>query len=175
MLANSEGGEFVARSADGRLSAFLGSYGERVGLRLTEGGAPRLDLLRQEAGNYSFKIPFGDGVIAGIGESKAGTGALVIGDLHGRARVSLTINDGKGAASVFNDSGNAIASLTESVNGGGLLVLTDKNSYAMVKMGSNSNRYGVVMAFPPGFPYVPRSGLPGSYFLGCTGGGSCVP
>jgi hypothetical protein len=175
ILATSEGGQFVGRSADGSLSAFVGSYGERAGLRLTEGGLPRLELLRQVAGNYSFKIPSGDGVIAGIGESKAGTGALVVGDKGGRAKASMSINDGKGAVSIFNGAGSGVASLTESVNGGGLLVLTDANSYAVVKMGTNYNRYGVVMTFPPGFPYVPRSGLPGSYFMGCAAGPSCVP
>jgi hypothetical protein len=54
-------------------------------------------------------------------------------------------------------------------------VLTDANSKATVMMKTNNNRYGVVMALPPGFPYVPKSGLPGSYILGCAGGPSCVP
>ncbi len=175
MLATAEGGEFVGRSTDGNLSAFLGAYGERAGLRVSEGGQPRLDLLKQPAGNYSLRIHAGDGDIAGIGESRAGTGALVVGDQAGQLKAAIQVNDGKGAVSIFNDSGHGVASLTQSVNGGGLLVLTDANSYARVMMGTNNSRYGVVMAFPPGGPYVPKSGLPGSYMLGCAGGPACVP
>jgi hypothetical protein len=46
----------------------------------------------------------------------------------------------------------------------------------MVKFGVNQDRYGVVLAGPvSGFPLVPGSGLPGSYFLGCAGGDKCGP
>jgi len=175
MLATSDGGEFVARTADRKLSSFIGSYGDRAGFRISEGGVPTFDLLRQDGGNYSLRIPMGDGLLAGVGESKAGTGALVVGDLHGRSRASLTLNDGRGVANIFNEGGNGVAALSQSVNGGGLLILTNADGYARVKFGNNDNRYGVVMAFPPGLPYVPKSGLPGSYMLGCAGGGSCVP
>ena len=175
MLATSDGGEFIARTSDRKLSTVIASYGDRAGFRVTEGGVPTFDLLRQETGNYSLRMPLRDGLLAGIGESKAGTGALVVGDLHGRPRASLGLTDGRGAANIFNESGNGIASLAESTNGGGLLLLTNSDSYVRVKFGNNDNRYGVVMAFPPGFPYVPKSGLPGSYMLGCAGGPSCVP
>ena len=173
--ATSEGGVFVARTSDTKLTAFVRAVGDRVGLRINEGTLTRLDLGRQEAGNYSFKIPVGDKVLAGVGESKAGTGALVVGDLGGRTRAAVEVDAGKGAVDIFNATGNGVASLTESVNGGGLLVLTDANSNATVMMKANNNRYGVVMALPPGLPYVPKSGLPGSYMLGCAGGSACVP
>lgn len=173
--ATSEGGVFAARTPDAKVTAFVRALGERVGLRITEGGAPRLDLGRQEAGNYSFKVPLGDKVIAGIGESKAGTGAIVVGDGKGRTRAAMEVNDGKGSLDVFNGDGQGVALLTESVGGGGLLVLTDANSRATVMMKTNDNRYGVVMAFPPGLLYAPKSGLPGSYMLGCAAGPACVP
>jgi hypothetical protein len=173
--ATSEGGVFVARTPDAKVTALVRSVGERVGLRIKEGDLTRLDLGRQESGSYSFKIPLGDKVIAGIGESKAGTGALVVGDAKGRTRAAMEVNSGKGALDVFNGDGNGVASLTEAVGGGGLLVLTDANSNATVMMKANNNRYGVVMAFPPGLPYVPKSGLPGSFMLGCAGGPACVP
>jgi hypothetical protein len=175
MLATSEGGEFVARSGDGNLSTFLGAYGERAGLRITEGDNARLDLLRQPGGNYSLRIRSGSGDIAGIGESQAGTGALVVGDKGGQHKAAMQVDAGKGVFNIFNDNGRGVASLTQSVNGGGMLVLTDGNSNARVMMGNNDNRYGVVMTFPTGFPYVPKSGLPGSYMLGCAGGPACVP
>jgi hypothetical protein len=175
ILSSSDGGEFVARTADRKLSCFIGSYGDHAGFRMTEGGVPTFDLLRQEGGNYSLRIPMGDGLLAGVGESKAGTGALVVGDLHGRPRASLTLGDGRGGANIFNEGGNGISVLSQSAAGGGLLVLTNADSYVRVKFGNNDDRYGVVMAFPPGLPYVPKSGLPGSYMLGCAGGGACTP
>lgn len=174
MGATSEGGVFAARTPDAKLTTFIRALDDRVGFRLKEGDFTQVDLGRQAAGNYSFKIPLGDNVIAGIGESKAGTGAVIIGDGSGRTRAAMEVNDGKGALDVFNAEGNCVASLTESVNGGGLLVLTDAGSRATVMMKANKG-YGVVMAFPPGFPYVPKSGLPGSYMLGCTAGPACVP
>jgi hypothetical protein len=175
MFAKAEGGEFVARSGDGKLSTFLGAYGERAGLRITEGDNPRLDMLRQAGGNYSLRIRSGSGDIAGIGESKAGTGALVVGDKTGEHKAAIQVDGGKGAVSIFNQSGQGVASLTQSENGGGLLVLTDAGGAATVLMKTNDNRYGVVMALPTGFPYVPKSGLPGSYMLGCAAGPACVP
>jgi hypothetical protein len=45
-------------------------------------------------------------------------------------------------------------------------------------MGHNGNRYGIVLAGPVlGLPLVPRSALPGSYFMGCASGDkpACVP
>jgi len=175
MVGSSQGGQFVSRSTDGTISAYVGAYGERAGLRLSEGGQPRLDLLKQPGGNYSLKIRAGDGDIAGIGESKAGTGALVVGDKDGQHKATVQVDNGKGAVSIFNDGGHGVASLTQSTNGGGLLVLADANSDARVMMGSNDNRYGVVMTFPSGLPYVPKTGLPGSYMLGCAAGPACVP
>ncbi len=175
MLATSDGGEFVARSSDRNLSTFLGAYGERAGLRISEGGQPRLDLLKQAAGNYSLRVRYGDGDIAGIGESRSGSGALVIGDKGGEHKAAMQVDDGKGAVNIYNSDGRGVALLTQAKNGGGLLVLTDANSNARVMMGNNDNRYGVVMTFPSGFPYVPKSGLPGSYMLGCAAGSACVP
>ena len=114
--------------------------------------------------------------IAGIGESKAGSGALVVGDTQGSKRASMSVGESKGVIAVFNGAGNAIVALGEAVgNTGGALAIGDANSEPRVKMGTNDNRYGVVMTFPVGLPYVPRSGLPGSYFLGCAGGSACVP
>jgi hypothetical protein len=175
MLGSPQGGQFVSRSTDGAFCAYVGAYGERAGLRLSEGGQPHLDLLKQPGGSYSLKIRAGDGDIAGIGESKAGTGALVVGDKSGQHKAAVQVDNGKGVVSIFNDSGRGVASLTQSTNGGGLLVLADAASDARVMMGSNDNRYGVVMTFPSGLPYVPKSGLPGSYMLGCAAGPACVP
>lgn len=174
IIATPDGGEFVAHSRDGKLSTFFGAYGDRAGLRITEGGYARLDLLKQVSGNYSLRIHAGVGDIAGIGESQAGTGVLAVGDIAGNHRATLEVDGGKGSVNVFNKAGQGVASLTQSENGGGLLVLANAAGSATVLMKTNDNRYGVVMALPAGLPYVPKSGLPGSYMLGCAGGPACV-
>jgi hypothetical protein len=114
--------------------------------------------------------------IAGIGESSAGTGALVIGNSNGQVKASMTLAEGKGMLSLFNKKRADILSLTEGATGGGLLTIGDADGAPMVKMGVNEGRYGIVLAGPvAGFPLVPSSGLPGSYFLGCSGGAACRP
>ena len=63
-----------------------------------------------------------------------------------------------------NDAG---ISMMEQGIGGGMLQIDSKDG-AVVKMGNVNNAYGIVMTGPrPGLPLVPKSGLPGSYFLGC--------
>ena len=201
MGATTDGGYFLARSGDGSTTARMSveranmSVKDKTwaGLRLnelitetvTEQGVThqvkqdvaRLELGRKAAGNYSLTFPGKSGEpIAGIGESKAGSGALVVGDTQGSKRASVSVGESKGVIAVFNGAGNAIVALGEAVgNTGGALAIGDANSEPRVKMGTNDNRYGVVMTFPVGLPYVPRSGLPGSYFLGCAGGSACVP
>ena len=71
-----------------------------------------------------------------------------------------------------------VLGLVTSTTGGGLLHIGNHAGPSAVKMGHNGHRYGIVMAGPiMGFPYVPRSGLPGSYFMGCASGErpACTP
>ena len=177
IIGTADGGEFSVRTNSG-VSASIAGLSTHAGLRVQEADAVRIDLTKQEMGNYSLKFPLGDGMVAGVGESPAGTGALVISDSAARHRASLEVDVGRGTIAVFNGGGSGVGVLSESASGGGVLALTDASSFAVVKMGVNYNRYGVVMTFPPGFPYIPRSGLPGSYMLGCAanaGGQVCVP
>lgn len=177
IMATDVGGYFTGISADRTLAASVGASDAQAGVRVNEGGRLRLTLEKQEAGNYSLTVPSGvRGAIAGIGESRARSGALVVSDPAGQTKASLTLADGKGSASVFSTSGIAILSLTEGATAAGVLALGDAGGTPMVRMGVNDNRYGVVLAGPVlGFPLVPRSGLPGSYILGCAGGESCRP
>ena len=117
------------------------------------------------------------GNIAGIGESRAGTGAIVVGNFSGTVLASLTGSDGKGAVGVSNNSGAAVAALSEGATRGGLLSIGDSASEPMVKMGVAQDRYGIVLTGPrAGFPLIPGSGLPGSYIMGCAGKGrDCGP
>ena len=177
--ATADGGFFRVLSADGGVTTSVGASGRRAGVRVDEDGVRRLELGNQNSGAYSFKVlslkPSGD-PIAGIGQSRAGTGALIVGTVTGRVQATITVGDGKGMIGVSNDGGAAVLSLTEGATAGGLLAIGGARSEPMVKMGVNHDRYGVVLAGPvAGFPLVPRSGLPGSYFLGCAGGGACGP
>jgi hypothetical protein len=99
---------------------------------------------------------------------------MVIGDPAGRLRAMMTVVDGKGSVRIQNAEGGAVLALTEGAAGGGLLTIGDRSSEPMVKFGVNEDRYGVVLAGPvSGFPLVPGSGLPGSYFLRRAGGATC--
>jgi hypothetical protein len=177
--ATDDGGFLRTMSSNGNLSAWLVAVGEQAGVRLTEGSSLRLDLGRRESTLYSLKVRSQKSpnyIIAGIGESQAGSGALIVGDLEGHPKISMTAASGKGEFRIFHDNGSALVSIRESTAGSGLLMIGDENSTPMAKMVVNDDRYGVVLAGPgAGFPLVPRSGLPGSYFLGCAGGGACRP
>ena len=179
MLAMPDGGLLRARAADDARSAVMGAYGAYAGLRLADGGISRLDLLRRAGGNYSFVIPKGRGYVAGIGESSAGTGALSIGNDAGQAKAVMSVDGGVGAVTVYNHSSNPVATIREGVSGAGLMALGNSSGSMLVKLGTNNDdRYGVVLALPLGLPYVPRSGLPGSYMLGCAANPSgrvCLP
>jgi hypothetical protein len=177
VLASEEGGVFKGRSADHRVEASIGALGGKGGVWITENGITRLELARRSEGNYSLVVPSGiDGAIAGIGVSRAGTGAVVIGDRAGRMKASMLVTDEKGAVGIRNGRGAGVLSLSQNAAGGGLFVIGDATSEPMVKMTVNDDRYGVVLAGPiAGFPLVPSTGLPGSYFLGCAPGPACRP
>ncbi len=179
IAATQDGGLFGTRSADSMLYAFAGVSLMRAGIRLQEDEALRLDLGRHTAGNFSLKVSSdtssGD-PIAGIGESAAGTGAVIAADDSARVRASITVADGKGTIGIFNETGTALLSFRQAVNGAGLLAIGDAKGREAIKMDTNDSKYGAVIAGPQvGFPLVTGSGLPGSYFLGCAGGDACRP
>jgi hypothetical protein len=179
IAATQDGGLFGTRSADSKLYAFAGVSLMRAGIRLQEDEALRLDLGRQVAGNFSLKVSSdtssGD-PIAGIGESMAGTGAMVVADDNARVRASMRLMDGRGEIGIFNEDATSIASFREAINGAGLLAIGDAKGREAVKMDTNDSKYGAVIAGPQlGLPLVTGSGLPGSYFFGCAGGDACRP
>lgn len=177
MRATDEGGFFVGRSASGGLATFVGGSGANAGLRITEDDMLRTDLGKQDAGNYSLRVTSpGEGLIAGIGESQAGSGAIIVADQQSRVRASMTVVEGRGVFSINSEGGAGLASLRASQAAAGLLSIGDNGGAEAVKMTVNDNRYGVALAGPKiGFPLVTGSGLPGSYILGCSGGGACRP
>jgi hypothetical protein len=172
-----EGGYFTGRSTKDAGYASIGASGARGGVRLLESDVARLELKVQD-GRASLRMPWKTGLIAGLGESSAGTGALLTGTFSGSIRASLTIPDGRGMVATNGPGPSGGASLLEARIGGGMFGLDDTRGHAAVKMGHNGNRYGIVLAGPNlGFPFVPKSGLPGSYFMGCATAvkPACVP
>jgi hypothetical protein len=179
-IGGEDGGFGVRSSTERGFAVRLGVPENEPRFAVEEGGLTRLYMGKTGAGStgrYSLKFPApgaGGRLAAGIGDSVAHTGAIIVGDRLGNVKASLTAND-KGTVGVFNQKGVGVFALTEA-QGGGLLAIGGPDGTTMVKMGTMDDRYGVVLAGPrAGFPFVPKSGLPGSYFLGCAGGPSCGP
>ncbi len=168
--ATAAGGFFTGRTPTGLLAASVGASGSRGGVLMSEKGVPRIDLGKQEGGNFSLRFPApGGGVVAGIGESRAGTGAISVAEIGGWLKALLSVADDKGTASVLNGAATLI-SMTEGATAGGLLSIGDAQSEPMVRMGVTKDRYGIVLTGPAaGLPLVPATGLPGSYIIGSVG------
>ena len=141
--------------------------------RVLENGISHLDLGGRK-GQHALRVPALDGTIAGIGESRTGAGALIVGNRRGQLRASLTAPDHYGMVGINGSSGHAILALSPKASGGGMLAIGTAQGDSAVKMGNNYEKYGVVMVGPRlGLPLTMGSGLPGSYFLGCAGGPVC--
>jgi hypothetical protein len=164
------GGYFTASS--GLADASMTATATTGGVQFVEDGLTRLVLSGNDSGGSALRIPSGNGVIAGLGVSKEGTGTMLIGSLDGRVKATLSVPGERALVQVQGENDAAISMMEQGI-GGGMLQL-DSRDGAIVKMGHVGNRYGIVMAGPrPGMPLVPKSGLPGGYFMGC--GGSAPP
>lgn len=175
--ATEDGGFFRSMASDASVAVSTGVGEWRAGLTIKEGEASKVELGRQPAGNFALKFVStspADEPIAGIGEARGGAGALAVGPSGGQRMASLSVDEGRGAFSIFSRGGTNIATLRQSEAGGGILILGDGGGRQMVKMVVNDDRYGAVLTGPgAGFPFIPASGLPGSYFFGCAGGARC--
>ena len=172
-----DGAYFTARSSTGT-EASLAASGNNVGILLGDTNSNRVEIGSRNAGPFALRFPSGKGLIAGIGQSRAGTGAVVVGTLPGVTAGSMTATDGRGMVSLTKDGLPGGIAFTEATIGGGMVDIGNSAGDSAVKMGHNGHRYGIVLTGPvPGFPYVPRSGLPGSYFMGCASGEkpACTP
>lgn len=175
--ATESGGHFTARSLMTGAQASIAAAGSGAAVLIgDEHNNDRIELGTRD-GPFGLRFPSAKGLIAGVGQSRAGSGALIVGDLQGSTHGSFTVTDGRGMLSVTK-AGQGGAAFAEATIGGGLLDIANAAGASAVKMGHNGHRYGIVLAGPvPGFPYVPRSGLPGSYFMGCASGErpACTP
>ena len=172
-----EGGYFTGRTTQGSGYASIGASGARGGVRLLEVDLARLELKLQD-GKASLRIPSASGTIAGLGESAAGPGTLIVGTMAGQLRTWFQAAGGAGMIATAGQGASGGTALKEPGIGGGMFGLDDARGNAAVKMGHNGHRYGIVLAGPVlGFPLIPKSGLPGSYFMGCASAvrPACVP
>jgi hypothetical protein len=173
--ASDAGGWVRLRSGDADVS--FAATGRSSGLQVREGGVTRMDMSSKAGGPYGFRVSSATSIIAGIGQSRAGSGVVVIGTPT-EVKATLTVGGGRGMISAYTNSSKDGVALTEAGIGGGLIDVGMSNGHSAVKMGHNGNRYGIVMAGPTlGLPLVPRTGLPGSYFMGCASGDrpACTP
>lgn len=170
-FGSSGGGGYITATS-GLADASMTATATTGGVRFVEDGLTRLVLSGNDSGGSSLLVPSGNGVIAGVGASKDGPGTLLVGSLEGRVKATLSVPGDRAMVQVSGENDAQISMMEQGI-GGGMLQL-DSRDGAIVKMGHVGNRYGIVMAGPrPGLPLVPKSGLPGSYFLGC--GGSAPP
>ena len=173
--ASAAGGWITLYSDDAEVS--MAATGRSAGIHVEESGVERMDIGSKKGGPYAVRVSSPTSVIAGLGQSRAGGGTLVVGTPT-QLKATFTVTDGRAMVSVFNHSSKDGVALTEAKIGGGLLDIGMADGNSAVKMGHNANRYGIVLAGPVlGLPLVPRSALPGSYFMGCASGDkpACVP
>lgn len=170
------GAFFTLRSAVTSVEAAIGASGNNGGVAFFENG------LRTELGAHNgphaLRFPSAKGLIAGVGQSRAGSGALLVGGLTGMTEGSFTVTDGRGFVALSKDGAGGGAAIAEAMIGGGLFELVMARGGSAVKMGHNGHRYGIVMTGPIlGVPYVPRTGIAGSFFVGCASGEkpACMP
>ena len=170
------GGFFTGRSTSGA-EASIGASGLRAGVRIGDSGLTRTDL-GTDAGPFGLRFPGGNGLIAGLGESRAGSGAVVVGTIAGVSQGSIVVSDSRPMVSLTKDAGPGSMAFAEATIGGGFLHVVMAGGQSAVKMGNNGGRYGIVLTGPIlGVPYVPRTGVAGSYFVGCASGEkpACLP
>ncbi|HKS57633.1 MAG TPA: hypothetical protein VJS12_20210 [Steroidobacteraceae bacterium] len=170
------GGFFTGRSTSGA-EASIGASGARAGVRIGDSGLTRTEL-GTDAGPFGLRFPGGNGLIAGLGESRAGSGAVVVGTVAGVTQGSIAVSDSRPMVSLTKDAGPGSMAFAEATIGGGFLHVVMAGGQSAVKMGNNGGRYGIVLTGPIlGVPYVPRTGVAGSYFVGCASGEkpACLP
>lgn len=152
------------------VSATISARDTDAAVTIYGGQSRRLELGRRENGRYSLRV-FGsnDKMVAGIGESEAGSGIAIVADAAGNPRVRLSRHSsGSGQVVVTNAEGIDVATLSGSGHAGsGLLQLTNGSGTLMVEAGVLDSGVGAVTTGPGMFQHgIMFLGLPGSYING---------
>ena len=145
------GGYLQAHTAGGDREVRIGAQGPRSHLVIREKGKDRVDLGRRENGRYSLQV-YGpqNKMVAGIGQSAAGSGIMVIGDAAGTTKVLMSIHklgDGGTQLQVANAAGGMVGTMS-AAGGGGQLQLTNAAGTSMVEAGLTEANVGVVRTLP---------------------------
>ena len=151
ILADASGGMLQAQTVDGAREVTLAAQDARSHLVVKEQGNVRVDVGRRAAGRYSAQFFGAAGKqVAGLGQSEAGSGILLIGDGAGTPKVSMYINrltNGGTHVDVANSPGTVVGWMSAASGGGQLRIL---NSEGVVKAeaGLTVDNVGVVRTFP---------------------------
>jgi hypothetical protein len=181
IAANAEGGSvsvesgvsqpYTSNVSGAAARATLHAFGEYADLSVSVGTVTKLDLGRRRDGRYGFRV-FGDSevIVAGIGESDAGSGVALVADATGQVRATLNCTAGtaSGEARILDASDRVIASLSGAgLNGSGVLQLRNNADTVMVEAGVLPSGIGAVRAGPGAFQHgLHWIGLPASYIEG---------
>jgi hypothetical protein len=166
--ATEAGGHFTGLSASGDLQASLGAAGARSGVIVSEGGADRIYIGKQESGHYGAKFfAKGGAYVAAIGQSKLGFGLAGVYGSDGSPRaVMRTTDDGQSGHISVSNGQAAVVELTVGKTGGGLLTIGSSSGERMVAAGVQPGGFGVVQTGPASFATAAGLPLPGSYISG---------
>jgi hypothetical protein len=166
--ANDAGGYFMGMSTAGDFQATIGASGSRSGVIVSEGGAERIYIGKQESGHYGAKFfAKGGAYVAAIGQSLLGFGLAAVYAADGTPRALLrTTDDGQGGHISVSNGQTSIAELTVGKTGGGLLTIGSSSGERMVAAGVQPGNFGVVQTGPASFATAAGLPLPGSYISG---------
>jgi hypothetical protein len=181
VAANGEGGSMGVESgvsqpytsgvSGAAASAALHAFGEYADLSVHVGTKKKLDLGRRSDGRYGFRV-YGenDAIVAGIGESDAGSGVALVADAKGQARATLncTAGTGSGEARILEASDKVIGLLSGAGQAGsGVFRLSNNTDTVMVEAGVLPSGIGAVRAGPGAFQHgLHWLGLPASWIEG---------
>ena len=148
--ADNRGGLLVTESVAGDRTALIAAQEKRAHVLIKENNKNRVDLGRQDNGRYNLQV-YGaqDKLVAGIGQSRAGPGVLVIADGAGVEKATLFLDSTRssGRLDVANPAGTVVGVIAANPQAG-LLQLTDSGGTTMVEAGVNPNGAGVVRTGP---------------------------
>jgi hypothetical protein len=168
VLAADDGVRFHVNSVTPAVSAWFGVDGGYAGLRLSEGGFPRVDLGRSEKdGNHRLLFFAADETpAAGLGQSAAGSGIAFVSE-RGAMRVRMMIQETGGLVQVLNTDDTGLVAVSAAAHGGGVMQLSSNGGTPMVEAIAGAGGFGVVAAGPAGRPTGGGLlGVPGSYIMG---------
>ena len=169
IIADSSGGYLLTQSATMSSSVGIGVPDQRAHVVVQEKERDRIDLGRSKEARYSLRV-FGPGskMVAGIGQSEAGSGLALVNDTNESTSVRMNILKGAaGLVTIANTKGTEVAFLSTGASGSGLLQLTDGSGEPMVNAGYTTEGRGVVQTGPGMFHSgVGILGLVPSYILG---------